>query len=457
MSKRIIVQKFGGTSLADHRGRLQAARKVIEAIHKGFSPVMVVSALGRKPQPYATDTLVSLLEDIAKEVDVEAREKDLIMACGEIISTAIMAQLLKTLGIKAIALTGAQAGIITTPEYGNARIVRIETDYLFYLLKQGYVPVVAGFQGMAEAVPPQVHGDITTLGRGGSDTTATALGAALQADRVEIYTDVDGVMTADPNLVSEAMVLPRLSYEEVSEMAHQGAKVVHPRAIEIAMEYGVDVWVKNNFSDHPGSLITSYQELPLEERERVTAITNLGSIAYLHISVDEEDKPFVEVEIYKMLGKLRVNAYLTSMSTDKITFAVTRQNLWRVRRLLDSVVVPVWKNGKPRLYLFDTGSDRISFLIQREELLKLQGSAEVEVIPVEILENTSLVSVIFSHPSLLQRVMVKMLSVLNKEGISFTQIADSRLSASVLLNDSDAPRAVRALHREFTLPRSLSI
>ena len=448
---RIIVQKFGGTSLAEPRGRMQAARKVIEAIHRGFSPVMVVSAMGRKPQPYATDTLLSLLEDIAKEVDVEPREKDLIMACGEIISTAVMAQLLKTLGIKAIALTGAQAGIITTPDYGNARILRIDTEYLLYLLRQGYVPVVAGFQGMAEAVPPQVHGDITTLGRGGSDTTATALGAALKAERVEIYTDVDGVMTADPNIVSDAKVLPRLAYEEVSEMAHQGAKVVHPRAIEIAMEYGVDVWVKNNHSDHPGSLITSQELLSPEERERITAITNLGSIAYLHISVQEEDKPYVEVEIYKMLGKLRVNAYLTSMSNERITFAVTRQNLWRVRRLLDSVVVPVWRGGKPRLYLFDTGSDRMSFLIQREELMKLQGSADVEVIPVEIMENTSLVSVIFSQPHLLQKVMVGLLSVLDKEGISFIQIADSHLSASVLLNDSDAPRAVRALHKEFAL------
>jgi aspartokinase len=125
--------------------------------------------------------------------------------------------------------------------------------------------------------------------------------------------------------------------------------------------------------------------------------------------------------------------------------------LWKVRRLLDSVVVPVWKGGKPRLYLFDTGSDRMSFLIQREELMKLQGSAEVEVIPVEIMENTSLVSVIFSQPYLLQKVMVELLSVLDKEGISFIQIADSQLSASVLLNDSDAPRAIRALHKEFSL------
>ncbi|MBC7328614.1 aspartate kinase [bacterium] len=448
---RIIVQKFGGTSLAEPAVRLAAVKKVIEAIHRGFSPVMVVSAMGRSPQPYATDTLLSLLREIAQDVDVDPRERDLIMACGEIISTAVMAQLLKVMGIKAIALTGAQAGIVTTSEYGNARILRIDTDYIMHLLKEGYVPVVAGFQGAAEPVPPQVHGDITTLGRGGSDTTASALGAALNAERVEIYTDVDGVMTADPQIVSNAKVLPRLSYEEVSEMAHQGARVVHPRAIEIAMEYGVDVWVKNTRSDHPGSQITSYEELPFEEKERITAITNLGSIAYLHIGVQEEDKPYVEVEIYKMLGRLRVNAYLASMSNDRITFAVTRQNLWKVRRLLDSVVVPVLRDGKPRLYLFDTGSDRISFLIQREELSKLGDSAEVEVIPVEIMENTSLVSVIFSHPSLLQKVMVRMLSVLNEEDIPFIQIADSRLSASALLNESDTARAVRALHKEFGL------
>jgi len=448
---RIIVQKFGGTSLADQSGRSMAVRKAIEALNRGFAPVMVVSAMGRSPQPYATDTLVSFLQDIAQEVEVEPREKDLIMACGEIISTAVMAQLLKTMGIKAIALTGAQAGIITTPEYGNARILRIDTEYILHLIEQGYVPVVAGFQGAAEAIPPQVHGDITTLGRGGSDTTATALGAALGAELVEIYTDVDGVMTADPSIVSEAKVLPRLSYEEVSEMAHQGARVVHPRAIEIAMEHNLDLWVKNTRSDFPGSRITSYEELSFEEKERITAITNLPSIAYLHISVQEEDKPFVELELYKMLGRLKINAYLASMSSKRITFGVTRWNLWRVRRLLDSVVVPVWRGGKPRLYLFDTASDRMSFLIQKEELLRLGDSVEVEVLPVEIMENTSLVSVIFSHPALLQKVMVRMLSVLNQEDIPFTQIADSRLSASVLLNDSDTARAVRALHKEFAL------
>lgn len=448
---RIIVQKFGGTSLADQNLRLMAARKVIEALHRGFSPVMVVSAMGRSPQPYATDTLLSLLQNIAQEVEVEPRERDLIMACGEIISTAVMAQLLKTMGIKAIALTGAQAGIITTPDYGNARILRIDTEYLIHLLNEGYVPVVAGFQGAAEAIPPQVHGDITTLGRGGSDTTATALGAALGAERVEIYTDVDGVMTADPSIVNKAKVLPRISYEEVSEMAHQGAKVVHPRAIEIAMEHKLDLWVKNTKNDLPGSRITSYESLSEEEKMRVTAITNLGSIAYLNITVQEEDKPYVEVEIYKMLGKLRVNAYLASMSSDRITFAVTRQNLWRVRRLLDSVVVPVWRIGKPRLYLFDTASDRMSFLVQKEELSRLGDSAEVEVLPVEIMENTSLISVIFSHPSLLQKVMVRMLEVLDREDIPFIQIADSRLSASVLLNESDTARAVRALHEEFAL------
>ncbi len=451
---KIIVQKFGGTSLADQNMRIMAARKVIEALYRGFSPVMVVSAMGRSPQPYATDTLLALLQNIAPEVEVEPREKDLIIACGEIISAAVMAQLLKTMGIKAIALTGAQAGIITTADYGNARILRINTEYILYVLKQGYVPVVAGFQGATQAVPPQVHGDITTLGRGGSDTTATALGAALGAERVEIYTDVDGVMTADPSIVNEAKVLPRLSYEEVSEMTHQGARVVHPRAIEIAMEHKLDLWVKNTKSDLPGSRITSYEELSFEEKERITAITNLGSIGYLHIGVQEEDKPYVEVELYKMLGKLKVNAYLASMSSDRITFAVTRQNLWRVRRLLDSVVVPVWKGGKPRLYLFDTASDRVSFLIQKEELSKLGDSAEVEVLPVEIMENTSLVSVIFSHPSLLQKVIVRMLAVLNREEIPFIQIADSRLSASVLLSDSDTARAVRALHKEFALNRS---
>lgn len=448
---RVIVQKFGGTSLATPEGRLRAGKKVVEAIQRGFAPVMVVSAMGRKPQPYATDTLLSLLEDIAEGVEVEPREKDMMLACGEIISTVVMSHLLKSLGIKARALTGGQAGIITTLEYGNARILRIETEYLHRLLEEGYVPVVAGFQGITEANPPQVHGDITTLGRGGSDTTASALGAALNAERVEIYTDVDGVMTADPSMVREARVIPRLSYEEVSEMAHQGAKVVHPRAVEIAMEHKVYLVVRNTHNDHPGSLIIPHEELSPQEKERVTAITNLGGIAYLNIKVDREDKPYVEVEVYKMLGRMRINAYLTAMSEETITFAVTRENLWKVKRLFDGVTIPITQGGKPRVYLFDTTSDRLAFSIQKEELAKLEEVVEVRVVPVEIRENTSLVSVIFSHPSLLPEVMARMLSVLNREEIPFFQIADSRLSASVLLADSDAPRAIRALHREFAL------
>ncbi len=187
---KLIVQKFGGTSVATPEGREKAIQRVLEAKAKGFAPVVVVSAMGRNGAPYATDTLINLVREIDR--DVQARELDLLTACGEIISSVVMAQSIKAKGCPAIALTGGQAGIRTDANFGNAQILEINPNPITRLAKAGQIVVVAGFQGVTE------DGGITTLGRGGSDTTATALGVALKAEEVEIYTDVDGVMTVDP-------------------------------------------------------------------------------------------------------------------------------------------------------------------------------------------------------------------------------------------------------------------
>ena len=247
---KIIVQKFGGTSVADGANRAAVKAKVQQAVDKGYSPVVVVSAMGRKGAPYATDTLIGVLKE--ENLSVSAREMDVMMCCGEIISSCVMAAHLQREGLKALALTGGQAGIITDSEYSAARIKNIRTSHLLKLLEDGYVPVVCGFQGMTEN-----NGNFTTLGRGGSDTTAAALGAALHADLVEIYTDVDGIMTADPRLVENADILDQISYQEVAQMAHNGAKVIHPRAVEIAMGANVPLVVRSTFSDAPGTVITN--------------------------------------------------------------------------------------------------------------------------------------------------------------------------------------------------------
>lgn len=196
---KILVQKFGGTSVSTPERREMATSKVIEAVKNGFSVVVVVSAMGRNGDPYATDTLINMVKSI--DSNISKRELDLLMNCGEIISSVTFAATLSKKGYKAKVFTGGQAGIITDDNFGNAEIIKVEPTRLLESLKEGIIPVVAGFQGITE------EGDLTTLGRGGSDTTAALLGEALKASAVEIYTDVDGIMTADPRIVSKAHIL----------------------------------------------------------------------------------------------------------------------------------------------------------------------------------------------------------------------------------------------------------
>ncbi|MFY9394331.1 MAG: aspartate kinase, partial [Halanaerobiales bacterium] len=223
-----IVQKFGGSSLNSAEKREMVVKHIEKAIKMGYKPVVVVSAMGRLGEPYATDTLIEVASEINKDID--NREKDLLMSCGEIISTIVLVQTLKKAGIEAIALTGAQAGIYTDDSFGEAEIIRVVPDKVNKTLKEGKIPVIAGFQGITE------DGEITTLGRGGSDTTASIIAAAIGALYIEFYTDVAGVMTADPALVESARILDVVTYNEVCELAYQGARVIHPRAAEIAMK-----------------------------------------------------------------------------------------------------------------------------------------------------------------------------------------------------------------------------
>jgi aspartate kinase len=218
---RILIQKFGGTSVANPEGRIQVATKVSEVVSKGYSPVVVVSAIGRMGDPYATDTFIKMVSNIYSEVP--KRELDLLMSCGEIISGSVMVSTLQSLGLEAILLTGGQAGIITNDSFGEARIIRVEQEKILQHLKEGKVVVVTGFQGITE------DGEITTLGRGGSDTTAAALGVALGAEAIDLYTDVQGIMTADPRIVEDAKIMEVVSYNDICNLAYEGAKIIHPR------------------------------------------------------------------------------------------------------------------------------------------------------------------------------------------------------------------------------------
>jgi len=425
---------------------------------------VAVSAIGRVGAPYATDTLVNTLRGVDPAVPPAPREMDLMMACGEIISTVVFAQTLRTRGYDSIALTGGQAGIVTDYDFGNARILSIDASYIVRQLEANRIVLVAGFQGVTPL------GAVTTLGRGGSDTTASALGAALKSHAeeiaVEIFTDVDGVKTADPRLVPGARTLTTATYEEVAEMAHQGARVVHPRAAEIAHQYQIPLWVKSTFEESGGTLITSGEAI---EQKRggaggpnITGVTHTGKIVYLRFdlpSKNEDDKGQVELVIYRLLQQESIPIYLTSTGGSAFQFAVAREHLGRLRDLLDGLVIPIelGKRRTPpyaRIYLLGMGLRQAGFLAQKAMLENSRQFVELHTVEAEVTENCTMVSVIADRFKGVPGVVALILETLGRVGVPVYQTADSEFSVSVLIPEGDAQKATRALHDVFGLDGS---
>lgn len=402
----IVVQKFGGKSVGTAKARGLAAERVQEAIDAGYRPVVVVSAIGRKGEPYATDTLLGQLEAVAPDVDPSLRDRDLLMACGEIISTVIMAQTLKAAGLRAVALTGPQAGIVTDYKYGDAQILHIDPTYIHQLLdgEDVDVVVVAGFQGVTE------KGAITTLGRGGSDTTASALGAALGAEKVEIYTHVNGVMTADPEVCPNARTLDMVTYEEVCNMAHQGAKVIHPRAAEIAMAYQIPLWVKSSFERARGTLVATQSEIH-KPKSAITGVATIAKLVYFTLTdLEPASRAQVECEVYGAIGRGGINFYLNSVGPHTSSFLVDQEHARKVEEILA-----------------DLG-------------LRYEQTAACELVSIVALN-------MWEEPGFLCRIAKS----LADRDIPMLQMADAECSVSCLVSREDGARAVRALHDDFEL------
>ncbi|MFA7215301.1 MAG: aspartate kinase [Bacillota bacterium] len=327
---KIIIQKFGGTSVANSENRSKAVAKVIAAKQVGYFPVVVVSAMGRKGEPYATDTLIQFATGM--EMGIKPRDLDMLMSCGETISAVVMATALNTRGTDSVALTGGQAGIITDNNHGDASVIKVDTNRVYRYIERERVPVITGFQGVTE------YGDITTLGRGGSDVTAAVLGQALNAHQVEIYTDVDGVMTADPRIINSAKVIKSVDYNEIFQMADSGARVIHPRAVEIAMKSGLPLVIKNTFSDSPGTLITQFKKddetIPMGDRGLLTGIAHLHNRAQVVIDYSGEDLHGSGDDILDQLAGMGISIDLINIFTDKKVFTVDEKDCERVAGLL---------------------------------------------------------------------------------------------------------------------------
>ncbi|NSL51129.1 aspartate kinase [Calidifontibacillus erzurumensis] len=397
---KIIVQKFGGTSVKDEEGRLMAKGHIVNALNEGFKVVVVVSAMGRKGDPYATDTLQSLV-DLAT---ISKREHDLLLSCGETISAIVFSNLLNNHGIKATALTGAQAGFLTNEEHTNAKIIEMKCDRILEELEKQDVVVVAGFQGISRT------GEITTLGRGGSDTSAAALGAALNAEFIDIFTDVEGVMTADPRIVEGARPLPIITYTEICNLAHQGAKVIHPRAVEIAMQAKVPLRIRSTYSDGIGTLVTSVASHNKENEIRdrvVTGIAHVPGVTQITVTAGKEHYN-IQTEVFKAMAQENISVDFINISPNAIVYTV-----------------------------MDNMTDRAI------TALKNLGYEP------KIIRNCAKVSAVGAGMTGVPGVTARIVNALSKEGIQILQSADSHTTIWVLVHEEDMVRAVNALHDEF--------
>lgn len=392
----IVVQKFGGTSVANEENRKLVVKKIKNLISKGHQPVVVVSAMGRKGSPYATDTLISLVDEEFKKNN--KRAMDLLMSCGETLSTVIMCNELLKAGIEAIPLMGGEAGIKTDNNFNNASIIDVDPKNILKVIEDGKVPVVAGFQGICE------DGSITTIGRGGSDVTGAILGAGLKAAEVQIYTDVDGIMTADPRIVSKASLIESISYDEVFQFAEQGAKVIHPRAVEISRRYNIPLVIKNTLSDCDGTLIAGYVK---ENGNIITGITHMDKRIQILISSKANE---------------RCNTIFHTLAEEGVS--------------IDLISV------FPREKVFTIGE---------EDLEKFKAIAERLNINYEFEENCSKIAVIGSKIRGVPGVMSRILKALEDGDIDILQTADSHTTIWCLVKSDRVKDAINLLHNEFNL------
>ena len=398
---RILVQKFGGTSVAGEKGRQGLARKVREARVRGMHPVVVISAMGRAPQPYATDTLLGLVA--AWRECQEPRELDMLMACGEILSSVVVSHFLRSLGLPARAFSGAEAGILTEGPFGEARVASVDPGPLRAALEAGEIPVVAGFQGACSGL------GVATLGRGGSDTTAVALGAGLGAEAVEIYTDVEGVMTADPRQVPEARVLPDITLLEMGEMANEGSRVLHPRAVAMAEAHRVPLVVRSTFSEAPGTRIL---DRPVGVGELVTGIVTVGGLCRVCIDLGAaEDLAAERSRVFESLAGAGLSLDLINVLARRLYVLLKEEDL-------------------------RSGAD---------DLLQNLGH------PGEVRRHCAKVSVVGQGMRGVPGVMFRIHRALQSGGVELIHSTDSHITISCVVPEDHLARAARALHREFGL------
>lgn len=400
----LVVQKYGGSSVADAERIRRVAGRVIQERDKGHSVVVVVSAMGD-----TTDDLIKLVGGITGSPS--DREMDMLLSTGEQISIALLAMAINEMGRPALSLTGGQVGIFTDDAHAKAKILEVNTGRLQDELKKGYIVVVAGFQGIDRC------NDITTLGRGGSDTTAVALAAALKADICEIFTDVDGVYTTDPRVVPEAQKLDVVNYDEMLELANLGAAVLHPRAVELAMQYGLPLHVRSSFNDNPGTLVKEVNDM--EKKHVVTGVACDYNVAKIGL-FDVIDRPGIAYVLFKALADEKINVDMiiqSAMRDDRndIAFTCPQGDLKKALEVVERLQPEVGSEGF-------TSDDSV---------------AKVSIVGAGMVSNPG--------------VAAEMFEALYQEGINLEMISTSEIKVSCIIKAGQAEQAVRALHQKFNL------
>ncbi|MCC5666913.1 aspartate kinase [Nostoc sp. CHAB 5784] len=417
----LIVQKYGGTSVGSVE-RIQAvAQRVYKTVKAGNSLVVVVSAMGK-----TTDGLVKLANEISSNPN--RREMDMLLSTGEQVTIALLSMALQELGQPAISMTGAQVGIVTEAEHSRARILHIETTRLTRHINAGKVVVVAGFQGTSNAGEME----ITTLGRGGSDTSAVAIAAALRANFCEIYTDVPGILTTDPRLVAEAQLMDDITCDEMLELASLGAKVLHPRAVEIARNYGVPLVVRSSWTDAPGTWVTSAKPqgrslINLEIARPVDAVefdTNQAKVALLRVP----DKPGVAARLFGEISRQKVDVDLIIQSvhegnSNDIAFTVTTPILKRAEAVAAAIAPALRSQSNPK-------SDEAEVMVEH-------NIAKVSIAGAGMI----------GRPG----VAAKMFATLAEAGVNIQMISTSEVKVSCVVNATECDRAVNALRSAFEI------
>jgi aspartate kinase len=401
-----IVQKYGGSSVADSEKIKNVARRVAQTKQRGEQVVVVVSAMGN-----TTDELIQLAHQVAEQPD--ERELDVLLSTGEIVSSTLLAMALKSLGYKAVSLSGAQAGIYTDAAYTKARIRTITPQRILRELAKDNITIVAGFQGVTDDM------DVTTLGRGGSDTTAVALAASLGAKICEIYTDVEGIYTADPRLVPEARKLKEIDYQEMLELATSGAKVMHSRAVELGELYHIPILVASSFSDAPGTII--HGGISMEARNKVRGIAHDLNVAKVTI-IGVPDRPGIAAAIFEPLAEANINVDTIVQNASingitDLTFTVARSDLKKAMRLVEPVAQAIGAKG----CVSDTRLGKVS--IVGTGMQNSPGYA------------------------------AKMFRALYNAGINIELITTSEIRITCIVNETRIPDAVRALHKAFELEK----